>query len=146
MKQEHIRGKVMSHCTAASRKWIYNFLLLEATQARMKDFKQGRENSARETGKLSRSLTVCNKTQARNFNADSQLPLEANWSWIQIRNNTLRKMASQSQRYSSIPTITYYISNFFWDIIFRNESCTFPSDSDNCQRTQAFPSLRSVIF
>lgn len=96
VKQEQIRGKGMSHCIVASRKWIYNFLLLQATWERMQDFKQGRKNSARETGKLSKSLTVCNKTQGRSFNADSWPPLEANWSWIQTRNNTLRKMASQS--------------------------------------------------
>lgn len=41
-----------------------------------------------ETGKLNRSLTVCNKTQGRTFNADGQLPLEANWSSIKTRNNT----------------------------------------------------------
>lgn len=54
--------------------------MLQTTQERMQDFKQGIENSARESGKLSGSLTVSNKAQGRNFNADSQLPLEANWS------------------------------------------------------------------
>lgn len=70
--------------------------MLQTTQEKMQDFKQQRENRARKTGKISWSLTVCNKTRWKNFNGHSQLPLEANWSWIQTRNNTLRKMAPQS--------------------------------------------------
>lgn len=44
-------------------------------------------------------LTVYNKTQGRNFNADSQQSLETNWSSIQTkRKDALRKMALQSSK------------------------------------------------